>query len=166
MIVVSELEIVLRLVLAVVLGGVIGYNRSRQNKPAGLRTMALISLGSAAFTLIGIEAVIQLTLLQSGTESLTSGISSSINLDSSRIIAGIVGGVGFLGAGTIIQARGRVQGMTSAASIWVTSTIGVSVGLGLYLLATTITFIAFLVLILYCFFGHDEDEEEIEKNTH
>ena len=166
MIVVSELEIVLRLVLAVVLGGVIGYNRSRQNKPAGLRTMALISLGSAAFTLIGIEAVIQLTLLQSGTESLTSGISSSINLDSSRIIAGIVGGVGFLGAGTIIQARGRVQGMTSAASIWVTSTIGVSVGLGLYLLATTITFIAFVVLILYCFFGHDEDEEEIEKNTH
>ena len=166
MIVVSELEIVLRLVLAVVLGGVIGYNRSRQNKPAGLRTMALISLGSAAFTLIGIEAVIQLTLLQSGTESLTSGISSSINLDSSRIIAGIVGGVGFLGAGTIIQARGRVQGMTSAASIWVTSTIGVSVGLGLYLLATTITLIAFLILILYCFFGHDEDEEEIEKNTH
>ena len=114
---VSELELILRLVLAVVLGGVIGYNRSRHNKPAGLRTMALISLGSAAFTLIGIEAVVQLSELQNGAESLTSGISSSINLDSSRIIAGIVGGVGFLGAGSIIQSRGRVQGMTSAASI-------------------------------------------------
>lgn len=159
MIVVSELELILRLVLAVVLGGVIGYNRSRHNKPAGLRTMALISLGSAAFTLIGIEAVIQLSELQNGAKSLTSGVSSSINLDSSRIIAGIVGGVGFLGAGSIIQSRGRVQGMTSAASIWVTATIGVSVGLGLYLLATTITFTAFLVLILYYFFGHDDIEE-------
>lgn len=159
MIGISELELILRLVLAVVLGGVIGYNRSRHNKPAGLRTMALISLGSAAFTLIGIEAVIQLSELQNGAKSLTSGVSSSINLDTSRIIAGIVGGVGFLGAGSIIQSRGRVQGMTSAASIWVTSTIGVSVGLGLYLLATTITFIAFLVLILYYFFGHEEIEE-------
>jgi len=159
MIGISELELILRLVLAVVLGGVIGYNRSRHNKPAGLRTMALISLGSAAFTLIGIEAVIQLSELQNGAKSLTSGVSSSINLDTSRIIAGIVGGVGFLGAGSIIQSRGRVQGMTSAASIWVTATIGVSVGLGLYLLATTITFIAFLVLILYYFFGHEEIEE-------
>ena len=159
MIGISELELILRLVLAVVLGGVIGYNRSRRNKPAGLRTMALISLGSAAFTLIGIEAVIQLSELQNGAKSLTSGVSSSINLDSSRIIAGIVGGVGFLGAGSIIQSRGRVQGMTSAASIWVTATIGVSVGLGLYLLATTITFIAFLVLILYYFFGHEDIEE-------
>lgn len=158
MIGISELELILRLVLAVVLGGVIGYNRSRHNKPAGLRTMALISLGSAAFTLIGIEAVIQLSELQNGAKSLTSGVSSSINLDTSRIIAGIVGGVGFLGAGSIIQSRGRVQGMTSAASIWVTATIGVSVGLGLYLLATTITFIAFLVLILYYFFGHDDIE--------
>ena len=99
--------------------------------------------------------------MQNGVDSITSGVSSSINLDSSRIIAGIVGGVGFLGAGAIIQSRGRVQGMTSAASIWLTLTIGVSVGLGLYVLSMTITFIAFLVLILYCFFGQDtEDEEE------
>ena len=160
MIVVGEWEIIVRLVLAVLFGGLIGFNRSRHNKPAGLRTMALISLGSAAFTLIGIESVIQLSELQSGAQSLTSGVSSTINLDSSRIIAGIVGGVGFLGAGAIIQSRGRVQGMTSAASIWVTSTIGVSVGLGLYVLASTITFIAFIVLIMYCFFGHDNEESE------
>jgi putative Mg2+ transporter-C (MgtC) family protein len=160
MIVVGEWEVILRLVLAVLFGGLIGFNRSRHNKPAGLRTMALISLGSAAFTLIGIEAVIQLSELQRGAESLASGVSSSINLDSSRIIAGIVGGVGFLGAGAIIQSRGRVQGMTSAASIWVTSTIGVSVGLGLYVLASSITFIAFLVLIMYCFYGHEAEEAE------
>lgn len=160
MIVVGEWEVILRLVLAVLFGGLIGFNRSRHNKPAGLRTMALISLGSAAFTLIGIEAVIQLSELQLGAESLASGVSSSINLDSSRIIAGIVGGVGFLGAGAIIQSRGRVQGMTSAASIWVTSTIGVSVGLGLYVLASSITFIAFLVLIMYCFYGHEAEEAE------
>ena len=159
MIVVSEMEIILRLVLAVILGAMIGYNRSRHNKPAGLRTMALISLGSAAFTLIGIEAVMQLSMLQTGEENLTSGVPKMLNLDSSRIIAGIVGGVGFLGAGAIIQSRGRVQGMTSAASIWVTSTIGVSAGLGLYVLAMSITFIAFIVLILYCFFGHEDIEE-------
>jgi len=99
-------------------------------------------------------------MLQTGAESLTSGVSKMINLDSSRIIAGIVGGVGFLGAGAIIQSRGKVQGMTSAASIWVTSTIGVSVGLGLYVLATTITFIAFIVLVLYYFFGHDNDDDD------
>ena len=159
MIVVSEWEIIVRLVLSVLLGAVIGFNRSRHNKPAGLRTMALISLGSAAFTLIGIELVIQLSALQTGAESLTAEVTSSITVDTSRIIAGIVGGVGFLGAGAIIQSKGRVQGMTSAASIWVTSTIGVSAGLGLYILATTITFVAFIVLILYCFFGHHAEDE-------
>lgn len=157
MIVTSETEILLRLVLSVILGGVIGFNRRRHSKPAGLRTMALISLGCATFTLIGIEAVIQLASINAGAESLTAGVNSGINLDSSRIIAGIVGGVGFLGAGAIIQSRGKIQGMTSAASIWVTATIGVSVGLGLYLLAAATTFLAFIVLISNRGGGHEED---------
>jgi putative Mg2+ transporter-C (MgtC) family protein len=123
--------------------------------------MALISLGCATFTLIGIEAVIQLAALQAGASSLTSSVTSGINLDSSRIIAGIVGGVGFLGAGAIIQSRGKIQGMTSAASIWVTATIGVSVGLGLYLLAVSTTFVAFIVLVSNKCSGHD-DEENLE----
>jgi len=160
MIVTSEIEILLRLVLAVILGGVIGLNRKRHSKPAGLRTMALISLGCATFTLIGIEAVIQLAALQAGAESLTSSAMTGVNLDSSRIIAGIVGGVGFLGAGAIIQSRGRIQGMTSAASIWVTATIGVSVGLGLYSLAVATTFLAFVVLISNKCGGHDEEYHE------
>ena len=160
MIVMSEIEILLRLVLAVILGGVIGLNRKRHSKPAGLRTMALISLGCATFTLIGIEAVIQLATLQAGAESLTSSATTGVNLDSSRIIAGIVGGVGFLGAGAIIQSRGRIQGMTSAASIWVTATIGVSVGLGLYTLAVATTFLAFVVLISNKCGGHDEEYHE------
>tara|TARA_B100001964_G_C13932903_1_gene465388 strand:- start:166 stop:651 length:486 start_codon:yes stop_codon:yes gene_type:complete len=160
MIVVSEVEILLRLALAVILGAVIGFNRKRHSKPAGLRTMALISLGCATFTLIGIEAVIQLAALQAGAESLTSSVVSGVNLDSSRIIAGIVGGVGFLGAGAIIQSRGKIQGMTSAASIWVTATIGVSVGLGLYMLAVATTFLAFIVLISNRCGGHEEESEE------
>ena len=160
MIVVSEVEILLRLVLAVILGGVIGLNRKRHSKPAGLRTMALISLGCATFTLIGIEAVIQLAALQAGAESMTSSMTSGVNLDSSRIIAGIVGGVGFLGAGAIIQSRGKIQGMTSAASIWVTATIGVSIGLGLYMLAVATTFLAFVVLISNKCGGHEEEPEE------
>ncbi len=160
MIVMSEIEILLRLVLAVILGGVIGFNRKRHSKPAGLRTMALISLGCATFTLIGIEAVIQLAALQQGAESLTASATTGVNLDSSRIIAGIVGGVGFLGAGAIIQSRGKIQGMTSAASIWVTATIGVSVGLGLYLLAVATTFLAFIVLVMNKSGGNEEEVSE------
>ena len=156
----SEMEIFLRLALAVILGGVIGFNRKRHSKPAGIRTMALISLGCATFTLIGIEAVIQLAALQAGAESLTASMTTGVNLDSSRIIAGIVGGVGFLGAGAIIQSRGKIQGMTSAASIWVTATIGVSVGLGLYSLAAATTFLAFIVLVLNKSGGQEEEYQE------
>lgn len=160
MTVMSEMEIFLRLALAVILGGVIGFNRKRHSKPAGIRTMALISLGCATFTLIGIEAVIQLAALQAGAESLTASLTTGVNLDSSRIIAGIVGGVGFLGAGAIIQSRGKIQGMTSAASIWVTATIGVSVGLGLYSLAAATTFLAFIVLVLNKSGGQEEEYQE------
>ena len=153
MMAITETELILRLVLSVLLGAVIGINRSRKNKPAGMRTMALVSLGSAAFTIIGVEAVMQLVSVQNDP----SGVLSMVRLDSSRIIAGIVGGIGFLGAGAIIQSRGRVQGMTSASGIWVTATVGVSIGLGLYLIALVTTFLAFIVLVWHT---HCSDEEE------
>ncbi len=71
-----------------------------------------------------------------------------VRLDTSRVIAGIVGGIGFLGAGAIIQSRGRVQGMTTASGIWMTAAIGVSVGLGQYALAFASTFLAYIVLVI------------------
>ena len=150
---ITELEFVCRLALSIVLGAIIGFNRSRKNKPAGMRTMALVSLGSAAFTIIGIEAVIQLVSVQNDP----SGIVSMVRLDTSRIIAGVIGGIGFLGAGAIIQSRGKVQGMTSASGIWATASIGVSAGLGLYLIALVTTFFAFIVLMWRT---HAEESEE------
>lgn len=143
MMVISTQEMLLRLVVALVLGAVIGLDRRLRSKPAGLRTMSLVSLGSATFTLVGVTAMLQLASAEQAA-----GIEAMVRLDTSRVIAGIVGGIGFLGAGAIIQARGRVQGMTTASGIWMTAAIGVSVGLGQYVLALAATFLAFLVLVL------------------
>ena len=88
------------------------------------------------------------------------GINAVVRLDTSRVIAGIVGGIGFLGAGAIIQSRGRIQGMTTASGIWMTAAIGVSVGLGMYVLSLAATFLAFVVLVLLrrSFEGEEDSE--------
>ncbi|MDP7005863.1 MAG: MgtC/SapB family protein [Phycisphaerales bacterium] len=140
---VTTQEMLLRLVLALVLGAIIGLDRRLRSKPAGLRTMSLVSLGSATFTLVGVSAMFQLAAAEQAA-----GIEAMVRLDTSRVIAGIVGGIGFLGAGAIIQSRGRVQGMTTASGIWMTAAIGVSVGLGQYALAFASTFLAYIVLVI------------------
>ena len=145
-------EIFIRLVLAAVLGALIGIDRRLHSKPAGLRTMSLVSLGSATFTIIGVAAMFQLVSAEQGA-----GIEPMVRLDTSRVIAGIVGGIGFLGAGAIIQSRGRVQGMTTASGIWMTAAIGVATGLGQYMLAFAATFLAFVILVLL---RRSVDEEE------
>jgi putative Mg2+ transporter-C (MgtC) family protein len=127
----TEIEMVLRLLLATVLGGGIGYQRAREHKPAGLRTHLLVCLGAALFTLASLYGF-------------------GPNSDPARIAAGIVVGVGFLGAGTILQMRGEgmVIGLTTAASIWIVAAIGLASGAGLYLLAVVTTIIVLIVLIL------------------
>ena len=136
-------ELIIRLVLAAILGAIIGLDRRIHSKPAGLRTMSLVSLGAATFTLVGISAMLQLVNAEQ-----EAGLNQMVRLDTSRVIAGIVGGIGFLGAGAIIQSRGRVQGMTTASGIWMTAAIGVAVGLGQYALAFCATFLAFVILVL------------------
>ena len=120
---------VLSIVLAVVFGAAIGLEREVSGKAAGLRTNVLICLGAAVFTIISKQMV-------AGTEaSLT------------RIAAQIVTGVGFLGAGAIIQDRGGVQGLTTAATIWLVASIGTACGAGFYTLAVISTFVAIIILI-------------------
>lgn len=123
-----ELELVLRLVAAFALGGVLGYERQRVDKPAGLRTHILVSLGSCLFTILSITA-------------FPGG-------DPARVASYIVAGIGFIGAGTIIQTRERVVGITTAASLWVASSIGMALGAGYYMLATITTAIAYITLRL------------------
>jgi putative Mg2+ transporter-C (MgtC) family protein len=102
-----------RLLAATVLGGLIGFQRERVHSAAGLRTHILVALGAALFVLAGHEA----------------GFSAS---DTSRVVQGIVAGIGFLGAGTILKLadRGEVHGLTTAATIWVTAAVGVAASIG------------------------------------
>ena len=132
--VLSLQEIVLRLLVATVLTGLIGVEREIRQKPAGVRTNALIGLGSAAMTLCGIYAVL---MWPAGGGAVD------------RIASTIIQGVGFLGAGAIIQASGSVHGLTTAATMWVVAGIGIAAGFGFYAIAIVTTFIVLVLLVLF-----------------
>ena len=121
------LELVVELVLAAVLGGAIGFEREWKDKPAGLRTNILICMAAVLFAEISQRAAIHTG-------------------DPGRIAAQILTGVGFLGAGTILHQRGSVVGLTSAATIWMVTAIGVTLGYGAYLDATGATVLVLVVL--------------------
>jgi len=128
-----------RPVIAIVLAAVLGVDRSLKDRPAGLRTHMLVALGSASFTLAALAVT---SMLQPG------GASQG---DPSRVIQGIVGGIGFLGAGSIIRSGESVQGITTAATIWVVGAIGVACGVGSYGIAATTTLLAFLTLTVLAY---------------
>ncbi len=125
----EEIEIAVRLVLAAGFGAVVGYERRSADKPAGLRTLSLVALGSALFTIIS-----------------TFGFD---NADQSRVAAQIVTGVGFLGAGTILRSGGSISGLTTAATIWATAAIGMAVGSGLYIASVAGTILILIILYLF-----------------
>ena len=128
----STIEILGRLVLATLLGAGIGINREREGKPAGLRTHALVSLGGALFTIIAL-------LLSPGDSSAAA-----------RILQGITAGIGFIGAGVIMRRPDLhdVQGLTTAAAIWLVSAIGVAVGAGLWRTSLIALALGLFVLIV------------------
>ncbi len=129
-----RLDLLLRLVVATVLGGLVGWERESSGKPAGLRTNILICVGAAL-----------LTYLSPRLADLMPGGSGPA--DPARIAAQIVSGIGFLGAGTIIQSRGSVSGLTTAATLWVVAAIGMTVGSGHYVEAVGTTVLVLLVLV-------------------
>lgn len=120
-----------RLVLAVLLGGVLGYERESQGKAAGLRTHMLVSLGAALFV-IGADPT------------------GTFNEAMSRVIQGVVAGIGFLGAGTIIKSASlsNIRGLTTAAGLWLTAAMGVAIGLGQEVIAIMTTLLALIILHL------------------
>jgi len=122
-----KLELLLQLALATLLGGAIGLERELGGKPAGLRTNILICIGSALYTQLSLSMVHGAT-------------------DATRVAGQIVTGVGFIGAGTILHARGAVVGLTSAATIWVVAAIGVALGAGHYAEALLTTLVVLVVL--------------------
>ena len=125
-----QVEMVLRLLLAAGLGAAIGYQREKAGKPAGLRTHILICIGAALFTIASLYGF-------------------GVGADPSRIAAGIVAGIGFLGAGAIIRrGEGIVEGLTTAATIWAVAAIGLAAGAGLYLISGVAAAITLLILFL------------------
>ncbi|HET9947600.1 MAG TPA: MgtC/SapB family protein [Longimicrobiales bacterium] len=126
-----RLDLLAKLLLATLLGGAVGWERERSRKPAGLRTNVLICVGAALIADLSVSAA-----------ALADGPA-----DPARIAAQIVTGVGFLGAGTIIQERGGVTGLTTAATLWVVAGIGMAVGLGAVAEAVGATFVVLIVLI-------------------
>ncbi len=115
----SSLDAAFRIAAAFVLGSIIGYEREVKGRAAGLRTHVLVCIGSAASMLISLH--------------LQQTYASGPALDPSRIAAGVLTGIGFLGAGTIIKTQERAMGLTTAATIWVSAIIGLAVGSGYYL---------------------------------
>lgn len=123
-----ELVIVMKIIIATLFGGVIGYEREISRKAAGLRTHILVCLGSTIFTILSLQAF--------------------PGADTSRVAAYIIAGIGFIGAGTVIQTKEKVIGLTTAASLWITASIGMAVGSDFYVLALIATIISYFTLKL------------------
>jgi len=140
-------EVILKLILATALGGLIGLERESSKKPAGFRTNILICLGSAMMM------ILSGLLLKDKPASMG---------DLTRIAAGVITGIGFMGAGTIIQSRGMVIGLTTAAGLWAVAVLGLVIGSGYYLFA--VIFAAIIIITLFIL-GKIE-AEHIKKDTY
>ncbi|TAN32165.1 MgtC/SapB family protein [Patescibacteria group bacterium] len=132
----QQIYLVGQVVLALVLGAALGWQRGHSGKWAGLRTYALVTAGSALFTILSVN---------------------SFGADIARVAAQIVTGIGFLGAGTILHKETRVEGLTTAAGLWMTAAIGMAVGVGFYILSIASSVLIFLVLMF--------DDRRIVKET-
>lgn len=130
---VFTIEIMLRLLLAGLLGGVIGYEREHTNRPAGFRTHILVCVGAA--------------LVMVTSEFIFEKYGATSNIDPARLGAQVISGIGFLGAGTIIRDGFNVRGLTTAASLWAVSCVGIAAGIGFYGGAVATTILIFVTLI-------------------
>lgn len=137
----SVYEIIFKLALAGILGGLIGLERESLNRPAGLRTYTLVCVGSALAMVVSLDMYFQYY--------------QTVNADPGRIAAQVISGIGFLGAGTIMREGATVRGLTTAAGLWVVACIGLAVGAGLYIpaIATTV-----LILFILIYFIHFEEK--------
>jgi putative Mg2+ transporter-C (MgtC) family protein len=130
---ISEPVILLRVLLAAVLGALVGWQREIHHQPAGLRTHIILVVGAALCMTLSIDVALQFR-------------STALNGDPGRIAAQIVSGIGFLGAGAIIREGFTVKGLTTATSLWTMAVVGMTVGLGYYLTSVVVTLLIFVVL--------------------
>jgi putative Mg2+ transporter-C (MgtC) family protein len=126
----DQLDLALRLTVGLVLGAIVGLERELTSQPAGFRTHSVVALGAAIFTVVSAHAF------------------AGADTDPTRIAAQVVSGIGFIGAGTILQSRGYVRGLTTAASLWAVAGIGMAAGAGLYGVAVVGTALMLIVLAI------------------
>lgn len=136
-------NIIIRLLLSVIIGGVVGYDREYKNRPAGFRTHILVCIGSTVAALIEIQSI---DLIMKQVE-MNPELIGMLKIDLGRLSAQVISGVGFLGAGTIIRNNGSVKGLTTAASIWAVACVGLAIGMGLYTISILSTFAILMALI-------------------
>jgi putative Mg2+ transporter-C (MgtC) family protein len=138
---ISLLELFLRLLASVLLGGAIGYEREMRRQPAGLRTHVLVSLASATFMVVSTQFVFYQHYVDNGV----------IRADMGRIASNVVVGIGFLGGGAILHSGLRIKGLTTAASLWLVAAVGLAAGSGMFLLASTAAAITLFALVVLRF---------------
>lgn len=131
---------IFKLILSLLLGSIVGYERKLKGQPVGVRTFSLIAMGSCLAMILSIYVPQEYLGLKNG--------------DPGRIAAQVVTGIGFLGAGAIIQMKGSVRGLTTAAGIWMVSAIGMSVGVGMYVIASIATLLILVILVYLDKFEH------------
>lgn len=136
----DALEIVFKLALACILGGIVGLERESLNRPAGFRTYTVVCVGSALAMVVSIDMFAQAY--------------RHVTADPGRIAAQVVSGIGFLGAGTIMKEGATIRGLTTAAGLWVVACIGLAVGAGMYMAAIVTTVMILFVLIYFARFEH------------
>ena len=142
---VTTVSSIYKLVLSMVLGAIIGYERKRKGQIAGVRTFSLIAMGATLAMILSIYVPQEYLGLKNG--------------DPGRIAAQVVSGIGFLGAGAIIQMKGSVRGLTTAAGIWMVAALGLTVGVGMYVIATVAT-----ILILFILWVLERIEHRMSAN--
>jgi putative Mg2+ transporter-C (MgtC) family protein len=154
----SIIEIIIRLLLAVVIGGLVGYEREYKNKTAGFRTHILVCVGAA------VTSMIQMISIQDSIRLVQENpiLKDILGTDIGRLGAQVITGVGFLGAGAIIRDKGAIKGLTTAASLWVVACIGLAIGLGYYSLSILSACSLFLVLAALKKFEHKLFEQTSE----
>jgi putative Mg2+ transporter-C (MgtC) family protein len=140
-------QLSVRILVAAVLGALVWLEREWRDKPAGVRTYALVALGAAVFTVAAVRYSLDQTKGQ-------------FEFDPTRVIQGIVGGIGFLGAGAILHSHGSVEGLTTAAGVWVMGAVGVACGLGYYDLATSVLTLFATGLLGYVFHHKESSRED------
>jgi putative Mg2+ transporter-C (MgtC) family protein len=131
----SQSEIIIRMLISLFVGLLIGYERSRNLKPAGVRTYSLVCIGATLFMIVSVYGIPELGYNFVG-----------YRVDPGRVAAQIVTGIGFVGAGAIWKDRGNIRGLTTAANLWVTAGLGMAIGIGMYFLVLTSVICIFLAL--------------------